>query len=342
VTAGGTEPPDLQTAGREPDTARRHEHSGRGEVSMVPPATPSSYYGRPVVKRPVWRPEVAAYLFAGGLAGGSTLLCAAARRQGNHVLARRGLYTALAGLSVSPALLIMDLGVPRRFHHMLRVVKVTSPMNLGTWILTATGTATGIAAGCDLLGVMPRLQRTAETSAALMGPALSTYTAVLLADTAVPVWHEARRELPFVFAASSLASAGAAAAVLTPPTHAAMARTLATGSALGELGLVRVMKWRLGELGQVYREGTPHLAGRTAATLNAAGAAALAVAGRRRPLAMLGGLSILAGAALQRWAVFTAGTASASDPKYTVAPQRTRLRSRQRRQLLGGAGALEP
>ena len=37
-------------------------------------------------------------------------------------------------------------------------------------------------------------------SPALLGPALATYTAVLLADTAVPAWHEARRELPFVFA----------------------------------------------------------------------------------------------------------------------------------------------
>src|SRR5206468_456221 len=40
-------------------------------------------------------------------------------------------------------LLIHDLGDPKRFHHMLRVFKPSSPMSLGTWTLMAySGMAT--------------------------------------------------------------------------------------------------------------------------------------------------------------------------------------------------------
>jgi len=309
--------------------------SGRGEVTLVPEMAPTSYYGHPVIKRPVWQPEIGVYLFSGGLAGASAMLAAAARAQGNDVLARRALYTGLAAVSASPVLLIKDLGVPRRFYNMLRVVKVTSPMSVGSWLLSASGAATGVAAACDLLGILPRLQRTAETGAALLGPPLATYTAALLADTAVPVWHEARTELPFLFAGSSLASAGAAAVVLTPPRHAALARTVALTGAATELAAVQVMERQLGELGEVYHEGVPHTSARAAKALSAAGAATIAVAGRRRLPAAAGGLALLAGAACERWSIFTAGTASALDPRYTVGPQRRRLREQRRRQHLG-------
>ena len=50
----------------------------------------------------------------------------------------------------------------------------------------------------------------AQGVAGLLGPAVATYAAVLVSDTAVPVWHEARREPPFVFASGATACAGAA------------------------------------------------------------------------------------------------------------------------------------
>ena len=68
-----------------------------------------------------------------------------------------------------------------------------------------------------LHGQRRRPARRADAGAAALGGLpLATYTAVLVANTAMPAWHEARRELPFVFAASAPASAGAAAAVLAP------------------------------------------------------------------------------------------------------------------------------
>lgn len=322
----------------EPARAQRRERrAGRGEMRMVPDATPISYYGRPVIKAPVWHPEVGVYFFTGGLAGGSAMLAAAARAQGNDVLADRALYVALGGVTVSPVLLIKDLGRPERFLNMLRVFKVTSPMSVGSWVLTAIGGATGVAAGCRILGILPRVHRLAEGSAALLGPALATYTAVLVADTAVPVWHESRFELPFVFGASALASAAAAAMLLTPPEHAGAARTLAVAGVAGEIAAAQEMERRLGEIGEPYRTGVSGRFGRAAKVLNGVGAAAVLLGGGRRTargraLGMLGAGGILAGSLCERWSVFKAGTASAHDPAYTVGPQRQRLREQRRRQ----------
>lgn len=288
------------------------------EMSMVPAASPRSYYGHPVLKPPVWKPEVGVYLFTGGLAGGSAVLAATARAQGNDVLARRALGTALAGAAVSPPLLIKDLGVPRRFHHMLRVVKVTSPMNVGTWILSGVGAALGIAGACEVLGILPGVRRAAETGAAVLGPVLSTYTAVLLCDTAVPAWHGAQLELPFVFAASSAATAGAAATLLTPPSHARPARTVALGGVVAEIAAAEAMKRRLGDAGDPYHRGESGRFSRMATALGALGAAALACGGRRRSLAVAGGAAVLAASFCERWSIFRAGSASASDPRYTV------------------------
>ncbi len=303
---------------------------GRGAVRMVPEEEVRSYYGRPVLKEPVWTWEVPLYLFAGGMAGGSSLLSLAARAGGNHTLARRALLVALGGATASPVLLVSDLGRPERFYEMLRVFKPTSPMNLGTWVLSAFGATTGAAVAGDILGIFPRATRLSEVASAVLGPALSTYTAVLISDTSVPVWHAARRELPFVFAASSMASAGAAAAILTSPEDAAPARRLTVGAALVELGLTEVMKRRLGDLvAEPYEREEAGRLDKLSKSSTTVGAALMALAGRRRPAAVAGGALILAGAVLERWAVFRAGFQSARDPKYTVVPQRERLRDRE-------------
>ncbi|HWC25810.1 MAG TPA: hypothetical protein VG474_04420 [Solirubrobacteraceae bacterium] len=283
----------------------------------------TSYYGRPVIKEPVWTPEIPAYFFAGGLAGASAGL---AYLSGSGPLARRAWATALAGAAVSPPLLISDLGVPSRFLHMLRMAKVTSPMSVGTWILSAFGACTGGAALHALTGRLPRAAAVCRPAAALLGLPLSTYTGALIAQTAVPVWHGARRELPAVFAAGAAVSAGAAATVLTPPEHAAPARRLTAIAAIAELASVLVMEQRLGELGEPYSRGRAGTCKRAAQAL--LGAGALTVAGRgdrSRAAAIAGGAAVLAGAALERLSIFRAGFQSASEPRYTVGPQRARI-----------------
>ena len=162
---------------------------------------------------------IPAYFFFGGTAGAAASLGLAARLSGNPALARTATYVNAVAIGVSPALLIIDLGRPERFLNMLRMFKVTSPMSVGTWIVTFSGLASGLATSLEILGRLPRAKLAAEAAAGALGPFLSTYTAALLADTAVPVWHEARRELPFVFAGSSAASAGAACAMIAPARH---------------------------------------------------------------------------------------------------------------------------
>src|SRR5205823_6555146 len=110
---------------------------------------------------------------------------------GNEVLARRAWMVSLAGVSVSPPLLISDLGVSKRFLNMLRMFKVTSPMSVGSWILSGAGTAIAIGAANALTGLFPALAKPAKPAAALLGLPLSTYTGALIANTSVPVWHEA-------------------------------------------------------------------------------------------------------------------------------------------------------
>ena len=281
---------------------------------------PDSYYGRPIVKEPVWTWEVPVYFFFGGMAGAASPFALFADLQGDRMLARRAWLVAMTGVAVSPAMLISDLGRPERFHHMLRVVKPTSPMNIGSWVLAGSGTAIGLATVRNLFGWFPRAGRAAAATAVL-GPALSTYTAVLVADTAIPAWHEARRELPWVFAAGSAMSAGSAVALVG---GGAPAQRLAVAGAAGELAATTLMERRLGMLGEPYHQGTAGHYALAAKGLTAVGGVAMA-AGRRRTGAAL----MLAGALATRWSVYKAGFQSAADPKYVVQAQRAR-RSAQR------------
>jgi hypothetical protein len=325
---------------RSPDGDRRDgDRRGSGRRSrvrgaMVPEAEFRSYYGRPIIKEPVWTWEVPWYFFAGGLAGASASLGLAARLTGNHRLARTAFTVSGAGVTAGVPLLVSDLGRPERFPYMLRVFKVTSPLSVGSWILAAMGPAAVGAAVADRLGVFPRLGRAAEAVAGLLGPALATYTGTLVADTAVPVWHEAGRELPFVFAGSAAASAGAAAVLLTPPADAGPARRLVVVGALLELGAAQTMERRLGELGEPYHQGPAGRLARLAKACTATGAGLVALGGRRRrALTATGAALTLAGSACERWAVYKAGFQSARDPRYIVEPQRARMAEREREQL---------
>jgi hypothetical protein len=338
----------MSAAGQATRSAASRAGRGGAEGVTVPPARPRSYYGEPILAEPVWTPEIPIYFFVGGLAGACAPLTLAASLRGNDVLARRAAGLALAGAVLSPALLISDLGRPARFFNMLRMFKVTSPMSVGSWVLTGFGATAAVGAARELLGLLPRAGRAAQAADVVLGPLLSTYTGALIAQTAVPVWHEARRELPFVFAAGSLASAGSALQLLTPFEHAAPARRMALVGAAAELATVRAMEHRLGDLAEPYERGRIGVLARAAKVLTGAGGALVAAASAARPparrglpwmrgrrpaatpavaVAKSGGALILAGAAFERWAIFRAGFASARDPKYVVGPQRGRVQS---------------
>ncbi|MBI0375633.1 polysulfide reductase NrfD, partial [Streptomyces albiflaviniger] len=157
------------------DGKRRGRKGGkgrRGEQSMVPRAEFTSYYGRPVLNPPTWRPlDIAGYFFLGGLAGAGSVLAAGAGLTGRPVMARALKVSSIAALTGSTAALIHDLGRPGRFANMLRVFKPTSPMSMGSWLLAAYGPMAGAAAASDLTGRLPRAGRAATVGAALLGPA---------------------------------------------------------------------------------------------------------------------------------------------------------------------------
>jgi hypothetical protein len=278
-----------------------------------------------VLKEPVWRPEVAFYFFTGGLGGASSVLSLVARVSGHELLAQRSIQIASAADAVSPPLLIADLGRPERFLNMLRVFKVTSPMSVGSWILAYSSTASSVSAFLNTIGRLPRVADLARTASAVSGAPLAVYTATLISDTAIPVWHEARRELPFLFGSSAVASAGAAAAIAVAPAEAGPARRLAVGGVLVENAIFALMRKRLGMLGEPYASGESGRYRKVSRTCTIGGAALLASPGRRSRLAAAaGGALVLAGEVAMRWSVFKAGFQSARDPKYTVAPQRAR------------------
>jgi hypothetical protein len=287
--------------------------------------TALSYYGKPIVKEPVWKWFIPAYFFAGGAAGGTALVRLGARLTGNDVLARRATWVNAAAIGVSPALLIADLGRPMRFLNMMRVFKVTSPMSVGTWILSASGAASTAAAFCELFGVLPRTKVAAEVAGGVLAPLLSTYTAALISDSVVPVWHDARGELPFEFAASSAAAAGGLTAMFTPSAAAGPARRLGIAGGLLEVAAVKASQKRLGPLAsEPYHRGKAARLDTLSTVCALGGAGFMAIAGRRRAGAVVGGALLAAGSALQRFAVIEAGRISARDPKYTTLPQRER------------------
>ena len=289
----------------------------------------SSYYGRPVIKQPTWTWEIPIYFVTGGVSGVSSVLSFAARLAGNDELARRAQLAAFATIAASPPLLISDLGRPERFYNMLRVVKPSSPMSVGSWVLSGAGGATALATFGTLTGRLPRLSLVGSGAAAVLGLPLSTYTGVLIANTAVPVWHEARHHLPFVFAASSSAGAGAASTLLAPHAASGPARRLAVLATALEIVSTQLMERHLGELGEPLHQGRNGQLNRAAKLLTGLGALVIATAGRRRPAAARRGAALpLVGVVAMRWAIFRSGFESARDPKYTVAPQRGRRESR--------------
>jgi Polysulphide reductase, NrfD len=278
------------------------------------------YYGAPIVKPAPWKKLIAGYFFTGGLAGGSSVLAATARYLGQPAVSRHARHWALAGLIPSPVFLVADLGRPARFPNMLRVVKPTSPMSVGSWLLAVYGPTATAAAALAAVGRLPRLVAVCDLAAGALGSGLATYTAVLLSDTATPVWHESRRTLPFLFAASSAATAGAATSLTVPAGHAGVARALGVAGSVGELAAGRVMERQLGPLDRARRTG-PAGRYRLAAEVLAVAGAGLLAFGRRRSLTRVGGLAAVASSLAQRLCVLESGKQSARDPAQTLAVQ---------------------
>lgn len=318
---------------RRPGERRRKR---RGDPNAtVPEAEFTSYYGHNVVQAPPWEWPIPAYLFLGGLAAGSGLVAAGGHFTGRPRLRTRGRIAAILATAASGATLAGDLGRPERALNMMRTVKLTSPMSVGSWILAGFGTFAGAAAGLEVLrsrlpkgGAVGRLVLVADGVAAVgsafFAPPLAAYTGVLLADTAVPTWHAGYRELPFMFVSSALAAGSGLAMITTPPAETGPVRVLGVAGAGVELAAGELMTRRLGELAEPFEEAPARGWHRASKILTVAGAIGAAAFGGHRIGAALSGAALMAGSLATRFGVFEAGMESAKDPKYTMKPQRAR------------------
>ena len=307
----------------------RRRRRQRGEQPMVPPAEFTSYYGKPVINTPVWEsPDIPGYLFLGGLAGGASLLAAGSDLTGRTVLGRASKAGAFAGGMLSLAGLIHDLGRRTRFLNMLRVFKVTSPMSVGSWLLSGYVPAAGVAALCGLTGRLPRIGAAATAGSALLGPAVASYTAALVSDTAVPAWHDGYPEMPFVFTGSGATAAAGLGLLAAPVAETVPARNMALFGAGMELAAFERMERRIGMVAEPYSEGRGGKYVKAGKVLSVLGAAGAVLGQRSRIASALSGAALLAASAATRWGIYHAGMASAGDPKYTVVPQRERLKRR--------------
>lgn len=303
-----------------------------------------SYYDVSFLKAPVWKWEICWYFFLGGLSAGAFILARLAERFGGRSyrnVTRVG--TAVAAVAAVPCapLLILDLGDPARFHHMLRVWKPRSPMNLGAWTLSAYSGTVAMAVLREWLlgdrnpeerslaekvrdGVLLTVTDVAGIPLALL---LAGYTGVLLSTNATPVWNQ-DRWIGAEFSSGAMASGAAATSLALEAFHSWKGTVTPEGpsESLEKISLITHLLEGATMAGLILSTGRlskPLTAGPMsgwfwgAATslLGSVVTGALAPSGpkgrwARAASAMLG----LAGSFAVRWAVVHAGRHSADNP----------------------------
>jgi len=330
---------------------RRWEGEGRKRKRSDAPEPDQKYgyYGIPVIHGSHWNWLVIVYFFLGGISAASHVIAAIAHLVGgeqNRPIARAGRYISFLALLPCPLLLILDLGRPERFLNMLRVVKLRSPMSLGSWGLSAFGAFSTLVAMVQAAedGLLGR-SRAASTLARVptgvpavvgSGPAffVGGYTGVLLGATAVPLWGKNALLLGPLFLNSAFSTAVAAinlgVAVQKQPPDLAVERLEALDRIVigSELALIVASRAHLGELA------APITTGRTGALLTYGTGVAGLVAPlaiqtinrrrRSRALSVIGSLLVLLGGFLLRYTMVTGGHESANDPRSTFTYTRKR------------------
>jgi len=317
----------------------------QGPLAAQPPRT---YYSYPAMKEPHWGPEVILYFFTGGVAAGAYLVATLAHLFGgpeDRSVARAGRYLALGAIAASPLLLIADLGQPRRWRNMLRILKTRSPMSTGSWGLSGLGLFAGLAAARQAVedGLIPRRSWLARTVArvpleasgllgTLAGFFVGSYTGVLLSFTNVPVWAKSRLLMGPLYLTSALSTglaAISAALAASGPVGEGTRRWLGRASdaaGVAEAGLAAGTVASLGPQARPLTRGRyalPFWAG----TLGLGLALPLLlrrnlarVPSREVRLRLAGaGASVLLGGLLVRWATVMAGRESARRPEAYLA-----------------------
>jgi formate-dependent nitrite reductase membrane component NrfD len=255
-------------------------------------STQVTYYGQPLLKKPVWIPAIPIYFFVGGSAGVAMTLGMVLQFSGEERLARRCHWAGAIGGGVGSALLISDLGRKLRFLNMLRVLRPTSPMSIGSWVLAL---ATPASLGSAIFN-----SRILTLASGILGMPLATYTAVLIANTAIPVWYRTRHTLPFLFAASSVSGMASVFDLISLPKH--------EDAIIHRIGVIG----RSADLiaGVAVEKSSPDIAGplwRAATVLTGASLVVSLLPGRSRAKRAVAGVLGIFGSVCVRFAVTQAG-----------------------------------
>ena len=293
-----------------------------------------TYYGLPVLKETVWEWPIPAYFYIGGVAGASSALAAASllRKSELGAIVRAGRGIAFAGAGISAVLLIKDLGRPMRFLYMLRVFRPSSPMNVGTWILSAFG-----AFSFGAIALPGRLGDASGALAGVFGLPLASYTAVLVANTAVPLWQQVRNSLPVLFVASAASSASAVFELLDlSPAEARVVRRFSLAAKCADLAAGFAVEREanaIARVGKPLRESALWTAAKLCTALSLA---VTALPRKPRWLRIAGGIAGTLGGLATRFGVFQAGRVSARDARATFEQQRAGMGGAE--QLAGASG----
>jgi formate-dependent nitrite reductase membrane component NrfD len=304
----------------------------------------AGYYGQPAIHGPHWDWLIIGYFFAGGISGGAAALAAAASAFGDSRAERlrdHAVLVSFAALLPCPVLLILDLGRPERFHHMVRVFRPSSPMSMGTWGLSVfSGLETASTAMILLQWLLgdrfcpPRQAKKALLAAnGVAGLFLAGYTGTLLAATAVPLWSKRPALLGPLFLSSAISSGCAATAISLHSSNGDQdvdesLAVIDVAAALTKAGLLATWVAALGDVGDPVTDGPRgRIVREGCVLLGVVAPLAIEAATRKSPrwrrAGHIGAATLsLAGTLALRYAVVSGGGASAADPRATFAMTR--------------------
>jgi formate-dependent nitrite reductase membrane component NrfD len=316
---------------------RVDNQNGKGTNGAAHVDARDAYRNVPILQQPTWKNEIASYFYLGGISGGAAAIAALAELIGGRSLQRLAHvahWVAFLTFLPCPPLLIADLGLPSRFHHMLRIFKPSSPMNLGSWVLIGHGavlTLAGlrtIASRIPMFGWILRIIPAKPVAMAELplGLALGGYTGVLIGTTSIPLWSESPL-LGGLFMASAMSNGTAAVSMVASITgESAVERdalaAMSISSGLADLALLGLYLKTSGTAARPLFEGRSLAVTSGGAAATASAVVLEAIAGRlpsrARSVTRLAAICTLLGGAALRFGVVHGGCMSAADRNETL------------------------
>jgi protein NrfD len=163
-----------------------------------------------------WSWQIAIYLWIAGIAGGAYFAAFVIDRFSggrNKLLMKMAMALGVPLVGLGSLLLILDLGEPLRFWHLLVRFRPGSAMSMGTWILLSyamLGALMLLLWALDWLKLSERAQRLVTQVSGIiswitfvLSVLVMSYTGVLLGTTNQPLWASTLL-LPVLFVASAI------------------------------------------------------------------------------------------------------------------------------------------